>query len=169
MMSKRHSSGESASIALGGTVSKLHIVVASVRNSFSLLVAELPEFVRVHLQYSGDEYCYDAVVQFWTALGAEPSRAQELARAHIRREQGALVVHSSVRSKSDPIGIIVTLIMYLFKWQPYTDTRWCKTTPACQSLISSCAVGLQALVTRVRADASATYFHLHGFQTSTCR
>ena len=144
-------------------VSKLHIVVASCRNSFRLLVEELPEFVRVHMQYSEEVYCYDDVLQFWTALGAEPSRAQDLARAHIRWQQGALLVNACMRSEPDPLGSIVTLIMYLFKWQPFTDTRWCKSTPACQSLISSCAVGLQALVGRVRADGSKTDFHLHGF------
>ena len=97
--------------------------MASIKNSFSLIVEELPAFVLTHMQYSDEVYSYEDVLQFWTALGAEPYRAQELARVHIRWERGVLWANSSVRNDADPLGCIVTLVMYLFKWQPYTDTR----------------------------------------------
>eukprot|EP00974_Lingulodinium_polyedra_P092302 8943879-Lingulodinium_polyedra.AAC.1 len=62
-------------------VDDLHIVIESLRNSYSLLVSALPTFLGQCLQFREEPSIDDGQTRlFWSALGVPPDMIDEMVR-----------------------------------------------------------------------------------------
>lgn len=141
---------------------ELHIVVESLRNSFDLLVTRLPQFLLDHLSFSDDGYDWEEVASFWRVLGVGPDMIEMLADINPWWADGKLWVSGKLTADPDCIEKVSHALLYLIRWRKFCDSRWCTVGPCCRALLCGLCVGLEAWVAMVRADATATDYHLKG-------
>ena len=152
-----------SSVATPEDIQNLHIVVESLRNSFDLLLARLPEFLVKHLAFAGNRADTDAVAGFWRDLGVEAGMVDQVAEVNPWWENGQLQVSSALSGDADAIEKVSHILLYLCKWRQFSESRWCTVGPCCRTLLWGLCVGLEAWVGIVRADPSTSDFYLHGF------
>ena len=140
----------------------LHIVMESLRNSFSLLVERLPLFLSTHLARREEPIEQEEAIDFWRTVGVEASMLELVAEVHPLWENGFLFVSSNLEEAS-VIEKVSHVLLYLCKWRRYTDSRWATIGPACRTLVWGLLVGLDKWVALTRKDPSASDFFLHGF------
>ena len=58
---------------------------------------------------------------------------------------------------------VYTVVLYMFRWRKFSESRWATIGPACRAVLCSLAIGLDHLVGRTRADAKNSDYHLHGY------
>ena len=82
-----------------------------------------------------------------------------------------LTVGAQLHDVEDSITVVSWLLLKVFRWQRFTQSRFLSLGNSCRALVASLAVGLEGLVSLTRADPTATDFHLHGFShlSSQCR
>ena len=80
---------------------RLHVVVESLRNSFDILHAELPRFVRAHLHFSNgwDAETLNAWRTLWAWMGVNAATRAELERLQLRWDS-----HSKVLAVAQRLG-----------------------------------------------------------------
>ena len=146
----------------------LHIVIESLRNSFSLLHARLPVFLNMYVAFDTFTYNLEEVMSFWRVLGVDADMIEIVATVNPRWHSGFLWVSSSLQD--DPTGMeqISAVCLYMFKWRKFTESRFGTIGPSCRALLCSLLVGLEQLVAMTRSDEKATDFHLHGFVRLSC-
>ena len=145
-------------------ISDIYIAIESLRNGFSLLHAHLRSFVHARLDFDDAEFSVDEGVTFWNALGVDPAVANELAELNVRWSGDRLLVCAAARSSDGLIERVSTLMLALFRFQKFSDSRWCTLGAACRSLTAALCVGLRGLVAAVRADPLSSDYHIHGFE-----
>ena len=141
----------------------LHICVESLRNSFSLLQGHLYDFLRKHLAFREGDHDHDAARQFWCALGVEADVLQQFIDVHPLWDGLHLWVASDLEGVENSITKVSWLMLKVFRWQRFTQSRFLSLGTSSRGLVASMAVGLEGLVALTRADPLATDFHLHGF------
>jgi hypothetical protein len=143
----------------------MHIVLESLRNSFTLLVERLPAFLEQHLAFSADSYDVEEVLAFWRCMGIGADMLEAVAEVNPwwSAADGHLWVNGRLADDSEATEKVSHILLYLFKWRKFTESRWITIGPACRSLLWGLCVGLERLVAMTRADPKATDFHLHGF------
>ena len=144
-------------------IKDLHIILESLRNSFTLIHERLPAFLEAHLVADMAPADLDAVMQFWQVLGVEADFLEEVAYVNPWFVDGALHVNAALSDSDQKLEKVSTVVLYLFRWRRFVDTRFCAIGPALRSVLASLAVGLRELVRFTREDAAATDYHLHGF------
>ena len=144
-------------------IKDLHIVLESMRNSFTLLHAQLPHFLRSHLVADLPPEDMESAMEFWQLLGVEADHLEEIAYVNPWFFDGALHVSSSLADEGDRLERVSGAILYLFRWRRFVDTRFCTIGAAMRSLLASLSVGCHELVNRARQEKDTTDYHLHGF------
>ena len=149
----------------------LHISIESLRNSFSLLEGHLYTFLQQHLAFRGAPHDEEAATQFWAALSVEADVLQQFAEIHPQWDGEHLWVASHLLDVADSITTVCWLLLKVFRWQRFTETRFLSLGNSSRALVASLACGLDGLVSLTRQDPAATDFHLHGFAqlTPQCR
>lgn len=153
--------------ALGGVASPqdvqdLHIVIEALRNSFSILLERLPEFLTKHIAFCNSE-SLELVECFWRQLGVEADMVEEVAAVNPWFRDGSLYVSQEMADQPDCLERVSRVMLYLCRWRKFSDSRWCTVGTSCRSLLWGLCVGLEAWVAMARADPSASDFYLHGF------
>lgn len=152
----------------GDTTKDLHIVVESLRNSFKLLNARLVSFLQSKLSFydtSSDDV--EAVEAFWHTLGVGEDKLPLVVELNPKWEDGRLWVSDTFQDREDATDKISGLLLYVFKWKKFVESRWCTIAPSCRALLCSLCCGLEGLVAVTRAQKGATDYHLHGFAKLT--
>ena len=101
--------------------------------------------------------------EFWESLGIRDKWLDMLVALQLRWEDSWLFV--AVRFEHDG-GIIeqVTLILlFLWKFQAWAESRWCRTSFGCRGLIGSLFCGLEALVGFILRDDKQSHYYINGF------
>ena len=106
----------------------------------------------------------DEGVTFWNALGVDSAVANELAELNVRWSGDRLLVCAAARSSDGLIERVSTLMLALFRFQKFSDSRWCALGAACRSLTAALCVGLRGLVAAVRADPLSSDYQIHGLE-----
>lgn len=141
-----------------------HIVIESLRNSFSLLQARVRSFLLTRLAFDEAPFDIEEISAFWQNMGVEAHMVELLAEVNPWWHAGHLWVSAAIRDAPDMLDKVGAVMLYMFRWRRFVDTRWCTVGPACRAVLCSLCVGLEALVGATRADPKATDFHLHGFE-----
>ena len=143
----------------------LFIAIASLRNAFDLLVGHLKVFLESCLELVDEADDHDESFMYWVALGVDTCVAEQLADLSLRWHNGRLRVHvaDQVDVQASLVGRVSDLMMALFRFKKFSESRWCTVGDACRSLAAALSVGLDGLVRCVRADPKASDYHIHGF------
>jgi hypothetical protein len=147
----------------------LHIVMESLRNSFAILHARMPRFLISHLAFDQSPFDRQVVAAFWRALGVEAAMVDKVVEVNPWWDGNFLWVNGELEDDPNAIAIVSGVLLYIFRWRQFTDSRWVTIGPSCRALLGSLCVGLEKLVLITRADPKATDYHLHGFSRLTSR
>ena len=119
------------------------------------------------MTYTDDIDDCDDVMCFWIRMGVPADHLDDIVRANPRWNGQALLVSSSVLSESDPIGFVQGIILFIFKFRKFSESRWLQTGVSSRGLAASVSVGLLQVMRMVRADPHNTDDHAHGIEELT--
>jgi hypothetical protein len=138
-----------------------YIAIESLRNTYADLSKYLPMWVPTVLEYRDWDFP-DAHV-LWNCLGLPPKIVDLLLTLQIRFLDGRLFIAERFRHDSDRFNLIATVLLAVFKWRTWSDSRWVVLGESSRSLVASLVVGLRGLVTFVRTQTPVTEDKIHGF------
>lgn len=144
-------------------VKSLHIVIESVRNGFDLVFARLPAFVAGTLLPTDEPVDAQALYEYYTCLGVDNDTAVAIADYGLRWEGGFLKAYARKCEAAGAVGQIVDIVMAVFTFRSFTDSRWCTIGGACRTLIASLSLGLENVIGRIRADKACSDYYIGGF------
>ena len=147
---------------------QLLISIESLRNSYDLLHRHLQGFIVQRLSFVPDDpQLLQVRYQFWVTVGFEADVADQMADLGLEYVEGRLRVSQRHEGRDDLIETISSLLLYTFRFQKFSDSRWCSIGLSCRTLVASLCLGLADLVVNVRADKHASDYYIHGFQQLT--
>ena len=142
---------------------KVHIAIESLRNAYNLLHCYLKPFVAEALRFDEAVHDYHGVFEFWTTLCVDPAAADLLADMNLRWDGSQLLVSAKHRGKEGLIEQISSLLLSVFRFKQFTDSRWVTIGNCCRSVVASLSLGLQGLVSLIRNGTHASDWYIHGF------
>ena len=145
----------------------IHITLESLRNSFALLHGSLPAFLVQRLAFDMPPGPTQDIMEFWQLLGVEADVLEEVSVVNPWFSDGLLHVSADLADGEDSLDRISSVVLCLFRWRRFVESRFDTVGPAMRSLAASLSVGLTDLVGHTRANPKCTDFHLHGFARLT--
>ena len=100
-------------------------------------------------------------------MGVPADHLDMIVNANPRWDGRASLVSSSVRSERDPAGYVQGIMLYIFKFQKFSESRWLQTGISSRSIVAAMSIGLLYVMQMVRADPHNTDYHAHGIQEPT--
>lgn len=100
-------------------------------------------------------------------IGIPADHLDMIASANPRWDGHALLVSPSVQSEPDPIGHVQGILLYIFKFQKFSESRWLQTGISSRGLVAAISVGLLQVMRMARADPHNSDYHAHGIQELT--
>ena len=143
----------------------LHISIESVRNSFVMVLEQLPEFLCTRLQYH-DKPTEDPL-SYWIRLGVGSDMLDTVVEADPYWDGTVLRVSRVVKDWENPIGQIEAIMLYLLRMAKFTDTRFAGSGPSNRGFMSGYSVGLDMLITMARDVPTNTDYHISGIERFT--
>ena len=143
----------------------VHIAVESLRNSTDLLVRHVALWVNRHIRFvspwatSQMQEWYE----LWTALGVEPDLCEILScTLQFRWEDDAIFIVKD-QEGSDCVGLIMNVLLDLWRFREFTDSRWLQTGTCGRSFIVALLTGIGSCVQEIRGDPTASEYFIGGF------
>jgi hypothetical protein len=139
------------------------IIVESLRSSLDQLIAVLPRWLQLTLEF--DDHAGDVDLHLlWSFLDVSEPWCDELVSLQLRFEQGKLKV--AQRWSADPSvpQRVANIFMYLFEFRSWSDTRWCAVGRISRRLLSCILLGLHSIVAHVEADPHQSSYYIAGYQ-----
>ena len=143
--------------AMAEMLKDFHIIVESLRNSFELLHQRLFGFLLTHLVCDLEVCSLEPVMEFWQLLGVEveANMLESVACVNPWWKDGMLHVSAALPDETDKLEKVSGVLLYLFLWRKFTDSRFCTIGPSLRAVLASLAVGLSGLVAVTREDPKA--------------
>ena len=141
----------------------LHVSIESLRNSLPTLHQEIGQFLIAHLDFKDPEDP-DDVRQFWSAMGVEVTWLDLVCELDPEWKDGQLLVCGSDKEGGDIIAKVSTMILYLWRWKKFVETRWATIGPACRALMISVFVGLEEVAERAMKNPNSSNYFLNGIK-----
>jgi len=126
-------------------LTELHIVCASLRNGYELMVDAMPQFLKMHLVHKSVPYDEDAVAEYWRMVGASQDWVPVLTKLNLWWYNGQLQVSTMYDGKPTPISLVADAVMYVMRFVSFTQTRWMTVGSSCRGLLGAMTVGVEAL------------------------
>ena len=86
---------------------------------------------------------------------------QVLVNMQVRFEDGFLKVWVGFQDKEDTMEQLSTAILHLWRYRPFSDSRWLTLGETCRSLMKGFLTGLHHVISRARANPKHSDWHLH--------
>ena len=145
----------------------LFIVVASLKNSFDLLVNHMPAFLREKVAFQTAPCDHSEVSEFWCAMGVEPDVLEVLCDLQPVWQDGTLWISNKHRDSPNLMEQLSGVMLYLFRFRKFSESRWTTIGESARVLVGSLAIGLEGLVRMVRESTKTSDFHIAGFARFT--
>ena len=145
---------------------ELWIVVQSLKNSSSVINAEIPTMLD-EVVFMDDDIDGDAAEARWKTLGLDPDLVAELVWASPRVKDCKLHLHPRVADDVLWRERATTLLMAVFQWVSFADSRWASRGRTAQRILAGVAVGLEILYNKVFLNPKATKYYLKGIRRLT--
>lgn len=84
-------------------------------------------------------------------------------------QNGRLQVLSQFQWAADLVEIVTVCLLYLWKFQRFTDSRWVAVGPSCRSFCLGMLTGVDHLVNYVINKQGVSKFHIDGATNSQGR
>ena len=152
-----------------GLLTDLFVVVESLRNGFSFLIAELHRFIATRIKFidadSEEAYHPADATSLWAILEGEPEWNEAIVDLGLRYRNGKLLVDARHRDDRSVFGKIGSIIMYSMRFVKFSDSRWCTLGRCCRVLAFGSRLGLEDLAVSVLDDPKVTLdCRLRGFK-----
>ena len=105
------------------------------------------------------EWHFQDGYRLWVLLGLSPSLCDQLVDLELRWEFGSLCVHARHRDDTTIIQRIEMILLMVWDFREWTDSRWLTLGPCCRSLRAATLLGLDSLVHYTLQQP-----HVSGFQ-----
>ena len=122
----------------------------------------LPQFLARTLTLVDAAAAPVSPTDFWTSLGVEPVVVQGLVELGLRWRGDRLQVYEGAASNPDFVEKVTACMLSVFRFQRFTDSRWCTIGDSCRSIVASLALGLGGLVESIRSDPKASDYYIRG-------
>lgn len=143
----------------------LHIIIASLRNSYEDLAGHIGSWLRLVLAFDqDDEWDEPGWSHTWQAIGTAPQLVEIVLKLRLTWGGGKLHVAKEFEDNPNIMSDVSMLVLAMMQFENFSDSRWLGAGPACRCMLRSMMVGLESLVRFVRADRSVSDFHLGGFE-----
>ena len=142
---------------------KLWQVVASLRNSFDLLMRFVHDFIVSHLVPRDRVVDYSVAFGFWVDLGVEADAAERLADLGLLWHEGKLVFDRAALLTKDVIVEAVHCFKSVLRLKGFSDSRWVTMGGSCRTLLAARQLGLDEMVRIIRAQKDTSDYYIHGF------
>ena len=120
---------------------------AGLRKGFSYLVQHVGGWLACSIKW--EAWAFSRKYQLWTMLGLPSDLCDELAELGLICVHGSLLVDPRFQGDGAVLQRIVVLLLKVWEFREWTDSRWLSLGPACKSLTSSRLLGMPALVAYV--------------------
>ena len=127
-----------------------HIIIASLRNAYDLIMKHLPAWVRGHVKFVDNSPRRDDCYLVWTSLSVEPDIANLLADLRLRWSGSCLEIHSDWQKDVEVYEHISYCILAVWNFRKFSDSRWLSVGTSSRSCIAACLLGLQSVLTFAR-------------------
>lgn len=140
----------------------LHISIEALRNSFPHLHKHLAPALLARLTFVPPED-EPEVRLFWSAMGVDGHWLELLVELDPHWGGGLLCISDRFEKDPEVVEKVSTVILYLWRWKKFSESRWCTVGAACRALAASVVVGLEEVVARAQRDPTSSNYHLNGF------
>lgn len=137
------------------------ITLESLRNSYDLLMAQLPRWLPKVLAF--EEWGFADPSPLWVLLGVSSEIVELLSQMQLRFQGGQLKVAPSFQAKDDLPDLIAMCLMHIWTFRRFSESRWLTLGSSSRCLIASLLLGLPSLVGDIMASSSSRYY-ISGFQ-----
>ena len=137
-------------------------VSASLRSGFHLLVEHVGNWIGSCIMWQ--EWLFQHQEALWVMLNLPPTLREELVDLQLRWEDGGLCVHPRHRNQPDIISRIEVVLLKLWGFKEWTDSRWLTLGPACKCLTAARITGLDALVKYICSQTKVSLYFLGNYQ-----
>lgn len=141
------------------------IIVESMRNAYSQLLANLGSWLATVLTFA--DYEHDEFRSMWVLLGVEPQLIDLLEHLQLRFRSGRLLVASKFEGDSTALELIATALMGVWRFVEWSDSRWASMSSSCRTMIACFLTGLGSLVGFVRSQRCESDYYIGGFSRCT--
>ena len=141
------------------------IVLASLRNSFDLLVTYLPMWLTGRLKFKN--YRDDTLPALWSLLGESEKWVQLLSELQIRFEDGCLCLAAGLEHDPSAADKATAALLHLWRFRAWSDSRWCGIGPSRKALMGCLLCGLHDLVDFIMQSKTASKYYIQGFSRLT--
>ena len=76
---------------------------------------------------------------------------------------GRLEVHAKTSNDPDLFEKLSGVLLFLWKFTKFADSRWCTVGVACRSLAAGLLTGVESLVAHIKANPKSSKYHIGGF------
>ena len=140
------------------------IAVASLRNGFTTLTENVSLWVRAILRFEDCDFSSSQVLsEVWLLLLRDSELIDALLLMQLRFEAGCLKVARSCEDVQDVVSQVVTVLMKLWLFQNFTDSRWCTLGPVSRTMVACFLLGLADYVSYILLLEKSSKYYLKGF------
>lgn len=144
------------------TLRSLFICIESLRQSYDELVAHAPGWISRSLRYEAMQ-TPETWRLLWVMLGFASDWVEQLVDLELRYESGVLKVHPRWQHHPDLPDMVMNVMLHIWQWRRFSDSRWISLGGSCRSLLGSLLVGLKDFVGEVLQQPGVSTFYLKGF------
>jgi hypothetical protein len=139
------------------------IVIASLRNGFVTLTANVSAWVRATLKFEDWGSSARVLPEVWMLLLRDSELIAALSLMQLRFEEGCLKVARLYEDVHDVVNQVVTILMKLWLFQNFTDSRWCTLGPVSRTMVACFLLGLDHCVSYIMSLEKVSKFYISGF------
>ena len=145
----------------------MYIVIESCRNSYDLLDKFMPQFLAKHMVAVDTPYDRGEVAAWWRCMGAGADWVDRLVDINPWWHMGQLRVSKTVEGKAVSGDQVAEVLLYIFKFRTFVETRWCTVGHSCRGLVGALSVGLYELALLALDLKGSVDTKLHGIKKIT--
>jgi len=137
--------------------------VRSARESYDQLMDEIDEWVMAHVSWDEQDFCFEAVLEWWLQLGIREDLAMMLAERNMRFEENRLLAHVSFRSREGVHAETVTILLGVLRLAMYSKGRFVGAGKSFSAMVAGTYLGLDSLIAKVCAEPDQGTWYLSGY------
>jgi hypothetical protein len=148
-----------------------YIAVESLRNGFDVIECNLVPWITAHLQFEDSPLSVEERNRVWMLFGLSGGWLDVAVSLQVRWENGCLKVGIEQLPGEPLVQRIKGLLMKLFKFSKFTDSRWVTLGTTGRAIIAGYMVGLPSLVDWCIKNPSTSSWYIKGFlrMSDACR
>lgn len=144
------------------TLKGAFVCIESLRNSYSSLVAQVTKWLGGVLAF--EDWEGYPVAEHFVFLGLEPEACELATALQARFDQGKFKVSTRYKADEGILDMIVTLLLSVWAFKRWTESRWLSMGPSCRIMLSALALGLDTFVRWCLRQPGQSRYFLGGFE-----